>query len=107
MGSWLLADRGLPEGPEYFTLQVRRADVVKTKMHVEDPLSQSIAGHGCSPLPLRRRELAPVSMAERSSLLVGTSRADDSRLVALLLAASLLLFPSTASAHTETGSSAD
>ena len=43
-------------------------------------------------------------MEERSSLFVGTSRADfHHRMVAPLLATLVLLLPSTASAHTETG----
>jgi urease accessory protein len=73
-------------------------------MLVGNPFSQPIT----TPASLQLRSSDPgvtsLSMEERFSLFVGTTRADfHHRMVAPLLATLLLLLPSTASAHIETG----
>ena len=73
-------------------------------MLVGNPFSQPIATPASSQLTLSDPGASSLSREERSSLFVGTSRADfHHSMVAALLAILLLLLPSTASAHTETG----
>jgi urease accessory protein len=73
-------------------------------MLIGNPLSQPIATPAFSQLRPSHPGGASLSKEERFSLFVGTSREDvHHRVVAPLLVTLLLLLPSTASAHTETG----
>lgn len=74
-------------------------------MHNGTHFNQPIAAGASSQLTSRKPGVAPISVSERCPLLIEPSRADDRhRSVAWLVVSLLLLLPSTASAHTETGS---
>ena len=73
-------------------------------MHNGTHFNQPIAAGASSQLTSRKPGVAPISVSERCPLLIEPSRADDRhRSVAWLVVSLLLLLPSTASAHTETG----